>query len=141
MFCCCCPCFYGSWCGKVGDFSGREGFCPFSLPSFSFPLEDVRNEDGDDSLFFVLYSVPKACRASQRALFSHLLLLLLASWPLGDRFEEQERAAASVGGAKGKEDVSDIVAEENRKRKRKLEKKEKEKATDKGKRYKDSFKF
>lgn len=57
------------------------------------------------------------------------------------RFEEQERAAASVGGAKGKEDVSDIVAEENRKRKRKLEKKEKEKAADKGKRYKDSFKF
>eukprot|EP00752_Nemacystus_decipiens_P016441 g14697.t1 len=58
----------------------------------------------------------------------------------GDRkFEEQERAAAS--GGKQKEDVSDIVAEENRKRKRKLEKKEKEKAGDKGKRYKDSFKF
>lgn len=37
--------------------------------------------------------------------------------------------------------MSDIVAEENRKRKRKLEKKEKEKAGDKGKRYKDSFKF
>lgn len=55
------------------------------------------------------------------------------------RFEEQERAAAS--GGKQKEDVSDIVAEENRKRKRKLEKKEKEKAADKGKRYKDSFKF
>lgn len=55
------------------------------------------------------------------------------------RFEEQERAAAS--GGKQKEDVSDIVAEENRKRKRKLEKKEKEKAGDKGKRYKDSFKF
>ena len=51
-----------------------------------------------------------------------------------------ERATAA-GGGKGKEDVSDIVAEENRKRKRKLEKKEKEKAAEKGKRYKDSFKF
>ncbi|CAM9537240.1 unnamed protein product [Pylaiella littoralis] len=59
---------------------------------------------------------------------------------LREKFEEQERAAAS-GGGKEKEDVSDIVAEENRKRKRKLEKKEKEKAADKGKRYKDSFKF
>ncbi|CAM9256131.1 unnamed protein product [Scytosiphon promiscuus] len=58
---------------------------------------------------------------------------------LREKFEEQERAAAS--GGKEKEDVSDIVAEENRKRKRKLEKKEKEKAADKGKRYKDSFKF
>lgn len=56
------------------------------------------------------------------------------------RFEEMERATAA-GGSKGKEDVSDIVAEENRKRKRKLEKKEKEKAAEKGKRYKDSFKF
>lgn len=55
------------------------------------------------------------------------------------RFEEMERAATSGGNEK--EDVSDIVAEENRKRKRKLEKKEKEKATEKGKRYKDSFKF
>lgn len=55
------------------------------------------------------------------------------------RFEEMERATTSIG--KEKEDVSDIVAEENRKRKRKLEKKEKEKAAEKGKRYKDSFKF
>lgn len=64
--------------------------------------------------------------------------MVLPRLPRG-RFEEQERAAAS--GGKQKEDVSDIVAEENRKRKRKLEKKEKEKAGDKGKRYKDSFKF
>lgn len=55
------------------------------------------------------------------------------------RFEEMERATTSIG--KEKEDVSDIVAEENRKRKRKLEKKEKEKAADKAKRYRDSFKF
>lgn len=49
--------------------------------------------------------------------------------------------AATTSISKDKEDVSDIVAEENRKRKRKLEKKEKEKAAEKGKRYKDSFKF
>ena len=46
-----------------------------------------------------------------------------------------------TSGGNGREDVSDIVAEESRKRKRKLEKKEKEKAAEKGKRYKDSFKF
>lgn len=64
---------------------------------------------------------------------------IMYAWPPCIRFEEIERAATS--GGKEKEDVSDIVAEENRKRKRKLEKKEKEKAAEKGKRYKDSFKF